>query len=607
MNDRQITVQVETRTGLHVGSGYGDAVTDAFVRQDGEGRVVIPGTGLAGALRTLATRLAPRLDLPSERATCKALLPRKEQEKNKPCECVVCQLFGDVNPIDFRDPKEQVEIKARAGRLWVYDAYPLEGVSTWIRDGVGIERAAGVAHRQGCIKYDLEVLPPGTQFEVVLELEATHDPAERAVQECLLAAVLAEWAAGRGVIGGRSSRGLGALQLRGEAPILFRSVDLSQAEGLWTYLSLDDPWTQAQEDPAWYQRRLNEVQAAGGLAPEGTIKSWVRLTAKAKATGPFLVNDPVSAADSSYDHAPLLAGGDREKPLLAGSSIKGVLRSQAERIARTLATHWAWEAEKGDRGAQTDHFLRHCPACSPVMGDKDDPLTSCDTLLRGEQLDEPGPVLRSVDEAQDEHLCLACRLFGSTRRGGRLRVEDAPLLGKPDYKPQDFLAIDRFTGGGADQFKFDALVLWRPTFDVSIWLENPTPWELGWLLLVLRDVQDGWVTFGFGAAKGFGQLKAEQWQVEIGFLADTDGAVLKLPPGVEVQQEDLYQVVSIRPDLAMGWSETVEGWVKAFGRQAKDFVRDSSPQPKDLPALQRDSYFGTEAQKLYPIMEAHNE
>ena len=58
MNNRQITVPLVTRTALHVGSGQGDAVTDAFVRQDAQGLPIIPGSSLAGALRAMATRLA---------------------------------------------------------------------------------------------------------------------------------------------------------------------------------------------------------------------------------------------------------------------------------------------------------------------------------------------------------------------------------------------------------------------------------------------------------------------------------------------------------------------------------------------------------------------
>ena len=187
MNNRQITVPLVTRTGLHVGAGRGDAVTDALVRRDGAGRPVLPGTSLAGALREIATRLAPRLDLPSARPLCKAL----DGNDGKPCGCVVCQLFGDINPGQPSEDNVGQTVVATAARLWVYDAYPPGNTSGWIRDGVGIERAARVAHRKGRVKFDLETLPPGTKFELRLELEA-GTPEQQAVEEKLIAAVLAE-------------------------------------------------------------------------------------------------------------------------------------------------------------------------------------------------------------------------------------------------------------------------------------------------------------------------------------------------------------------------------------------------------------------------------
>lgn len=96
---------------------------------------------------------------------------------------------------------------------------------------------------------------------------------------------------------------------------------------------------------------------------------------------------------------------------------------------------------------------------------------------------------------------MACQLFGSTWNGSPAAVEDAPFVGEITYKVLDFLAIDRFTGGGRDSAKLNAVVLWKPRFSVSLFLENPEPWELGWLALVLRDLNDGLATVGFGGRR----------------------------------------------------------------------------------------------------------
>ena len=69
MSYQAITAQLKTTTALHVGSGRGNEVSDALLRRNGQGQIVIPGTAIAGVLRTLATRLAPRLGHPP----CQAL------------------------------------------------------------------------------------------------------------------------------------------------------------------------------------------------------------------------------------------------------------------------------------------------------------------------------------------------------------------------------------------------------------------------------------------------------------------------------------------------------------------------------------------------------
>jgi hypothetical protein len=89
-------------------------------------------------------------------------------------------------------------------------------------------------------------------------------------------------------------------------------------------------------------------------------------------------------------------------------------------------------------------------------------------------------------------------------------------------KVLDFLAIDRFTGGGKGGAKFDALGLWQPGFSVRMQVENPEAWELGWLALVLRDLAEGMFPVGFGGAKGFGRTKIESFCVNYGFITEDD-------------------------------------------------------------------------------------
>jgi CRISPR-associated protein (TIGR03986 family) len=100
------------------------------------------------------------------------------------------------------------------------------------------------------------------------------------------------------------------------------------------------------------------------------------------------------------------------------------------------------------------------------------------------------------------------RIFGETSCASCLTIEDFREPG-PDHcaeRKQDFVAIDRFTGGAADGAKFDAACADRPTLTskLTLNLKALKQQDIGLLALALRDVVKGQVTFGFGAAKGYG-------------------------------------------------------------------------------------------------------
>lgn len=622
-----ITGQLMFTTALHIGSGKAGETTDAPVRRDARGRIVLPGTAIAGALRATVTRLAPRIDLHHQNATCTAL--KKDKQEDQPCDCPVCHLFGDLFPGTEED-QAQNTATTRASRLWIYDAYPALPKANsnqagqpeaYVRDGVGIDRASGSASSTGAVKFDLEVLPAETDFQIRLEL---RDPTEQ--NQLLLATALAEWQAGRGRLGGRTARGLGAFKL---IELQCATLDLADEQDLMTFLQSDQPWQSGHLKDDWMENNLQAASKRNKLKAEDetVAKSWLNVTFELQFDGPFLIHDATLAGLIGYDHAPLLeklppANRDdkwRARHVLSGAGLRGVLRSHAERIARTLATHQAW-----DKDNQKEYFLNHCPACNPLQSkdemqskdDKEYPLTNCDTLLKRTNSANKA-ILSTHEEATDDHLCLACRLFGSTRRGSRLSIQDAGMLWENNekrlpYKPQDFLAIDRFTGGGLDKAKFDALGLYAPRFKVTMHLENPVPWELGWLTLVLRDLRDELVTFGFGAAKGYGLAKAEKFEVHLGFITaddiplapkkDEEEQALQarkdaLAATLKPERESLYAVLRFEEPSFAANKSLLEDWVAAFNQQVENFHRN----PDKLPSPMSDTYFNGELPKLYPL------
>ena len=352
MKFRAITATLKLRTPLHVGTGAGTETADDLVRRDARGRLLIPGTALAGTLRGIATRSAPRF--PGV-GLCHAL---KAKDPQKACGCLVCQLFGDVNP-------QEDDEAGNATRLVIYDAILDSAPQLQIRDGVGIDRTTGAAARREHIKFDLEVLPAETMFKLRIELDRrlTDDAALR-----LLAATLAEWQAGRGAVGGRVARGLGAFDL---VNVQFIERELDRPDVLMAFLRDGPPWDAKDGKIGWIAEQIPAtpvIAAWEGNAKDPVARSWALAEFTLAATGPFLTHDLTQAGRSGFDHAPVLeAYALGEKPVLPGSSLRGVLRSQAERIARTLATLDAWDAG-ADHNQRRNAFLTALPSLQPVDG-----------------------------------------------------------------------------------------------------------------------------------------------------------------------------------------------------------------------------------------------
>ena len=605
-----ITAKLVARTALHAGSGEGRDLTDDLCHRNAQGEFILPGTGICGALRAIATRIAPRLGA----KPCDVLSNDKSGNKkeNQPCGCLVCQLFGDTNPTEGTTEKQG----GRASRLIVAHAKAVmpDRRTARIRDGVGIDRASRTSARSGSVKFDLEVLPKGTEFRLRFELE-DWGPDQDQKYGPLLSAILAEWKAGRAWLGGRVRRGLGAFDL---TDVSAATCDLTSDDGLMDFLKSDVPWEiNVSGSDDWINKHLIPVKIKPLLSEDlKSVNSYVSagfVTARfdLQLMELFLSNDTTAAARSGFDHAPLLDMISKTgKPILTGASLRGAIRAHAERIVRTLSTLESNNAEQ---------FLAKFLACNPVESGSDEdqgaPLENCDSRLRKAAKKFPAQNPTAIenpyaDESEiKDYLCLSCRLFGSTRRGSRLIVEDSiaaePLEKKNDHgesqwqgKVLDFLAIDRFTGGGREGAKFDALAAWRPVFSVRLHLENPKAWELGWLALVLRDMRDEMVTVGFGAAKGFGRAILQNLKVDYGFLDENDfcGPVEKAASVTE-RTSGLYRLLKWDTQDDAQRNELfnlAEDWVKQFNQVREAFACVAEMRPTV------DTYFTGDLPNLYP-------
>ncbi|MCB0097979.1 MAG: hypothetical protein KDE46_19740, partial [Caldilineaceae bacterium] len=374
MNFSTITATIQLCTPLHIGAGKSvDETSDELLLRNARGEIVIPGTSLAGSLRAVATRLAPHLD---DYRLCLAIDPNQQRDPNRACNCLTCLLFGTLNPQE--DPKNG----GHAARLRIYDAKLSSNYNLQIRDGVGIDRASGAAARAERLKYDVEIVAAGAEFQLRMELDRRLRGNAREQQALqLLAATLAEWKAGRGFIGGRSRRGLGAIQL---VDVRFAQSDFANKQVLFDFLRNGQDWTAKAGDNKWLEdtvsaarqqiqeqasQRSEQANTAQTTPVVAMARTWAKLDFTLAIDGPFLTNDLVHATLSGFDHAPVLAQYGRVSAqgalgVLPGSSLRGVLRSQAERIARTIATQRAWGDEQAMNPNAPNIFSKTCPACS---------------------------------------------------------------------------------------------------------------------------------------------------------------------------------------------------------------------------------------------------
>lgn len=174
-------------------------------------------------------------------------------------------------------------------------------------------------------------------------------------------------------------------------------------------------------------------------------------------------------------------GPDFETVYIPGASLKGVIRSAAERVLRSLDGSFA---------------------CDPL-----DDQSRChrEASKHGEG--------KKPEDKQKAHsmLCLACRTFGSQALASRVVFRDAippPELRAPTNRTElrSGVAIDRKTGGAARRKRYDMECVTGGAFDTTIVLTNFELWQLAVVGTVLRHANDGLIRFGSAKSRGFGEL-----------------------------------------------------------------------------------------------------
>jgi CRISPR/Cas system CSM-associated protein Csm3 (group 7 of RAMP superfamily) len=383
---------------------------------DQEGRPHLPGTSLAGALREMVrdTRGPQTADT----------------------------LFG-------RPPETRggAEADAKASQIWVLgsrllglDGEDSAALASEFRTSTKISRCRGAAE-DNTLRAE-EMLPAGSRFEVFLRWD--NAPAG-AVEE--FAERLAAW---RPFLGRGVSRGRGRCAVEA---VRHGTLRLDEPDDLLRWLTASGPELVRAV-------AINEVQAeTSGGEPEPVLSAAISIA------GPWRIGSGAAPDDQVI---PILRAGGR--PILPGTGMKGLLRSRAEFILRSVGVE-----------------------PSPCLDQQCGPCWTCEVFGFGGRRDA-----------------------ASAAVGARavIRIADV-VIEDPVEICRTHIAIDRFTGGvlSGALYTREALEGGSFTLQVEQLTREVAPDKRSEiravLRLVLEDLDDGIIGMGGSVARGYGSVRVD--------------------------------------------------------------------------------------------------
>lgn len=440
----RITSTLVADSAIHVGAAEEGLATDMLVAIDGMGRAYLPGPSLAGAIRA---------DLRARGVEAAAL-------------------WGADRTDD-------------ASRVVIDDAPAHGQPEIEIRDGVAISRRTGTA-AAGKL-YTRQVLPAGTKFDFTAEVDQVGSGEATEVEARELADRIGRVCKEGFQVGAFAGKGLGRLKASKDGGVRIAVTDFGTRKGMVTAM----------------------LGGACGVGVGTTVLpprlAEVRIEMPWRARGPVLVSRSVEGG--SVDTAPLVARRPAGPTLLLpGSSIKGAMRAQAERITATMG------APQVATQAVRDLFGNPGDRTAPPSAGEVTPAAR-NTGWRGilRVSDVIGPVVSAETERGDP--------------SKRLKVGD-------------HVAIDRWTGGAKDTALFSVLEPWATKpgdwgpIVLAVELGRiPGPRRepaLGLLVLVLRDLAQGWFGLGFGTARGYGAVEVDTQTCQFTGLPDGEKTLAEL-------------------------------------------------------------------------------
>jgi len=438
-----------------------DAGVDVSPMFNGAGDVLVPGTSLAGVLRSWIT------------ANC-----------------------ADISPLDIDNIFGGIGDYSGASRIRIDDvalrSISPGGILLSNIDGVGIDRYTGAAAHG--VKFDQTVVAgePIGDLRIVCEISELEDPllssAHKALQ--IIAAVLSQptLRLGRG-----TTKGFGLFSAQNVSIQLQRASQdglFQRLSGSGETIDLAIPDAKALSQSTYIDI---EFASIGGVFT------------KASTAGTIV--DVIPRVEPLNGSAALI---------LPATSIRGVLRSEAERIVRTLLSiHMSPEATHIDqvRVPLVDAMFGASPTAKDVA---DQSVVSTEDTMIGKACVSTSAAFATIGKwDQWQNLLAIATRKKSSAEDDRTNAEQE-LVKATDGIPLEFshhVALDRWTGAAADKMLYTVLEptsgQWsglRLELDENRLGERYLP-ALALLVHTLQSLHAGDIGLGWGTYRGHGTIQ----------------------------------------------------------------------------------------------------
>lgn len=332
--------------------------------------------------------------------------------------------------------------------------------------------------------YQWPVLAAGVKLPFYMQVELAQGKAE--LVTAVIAYLLDAAIKGELTIGAGSTRGLGKFSL---IDLHIEQENWSTRAGLFAILNGKSPKLSLAD------LKKHSYKIKPQVKPRLDITIWF------KTSDALMVH---SDNDLNFiNYLPLVTKqlGNKNVLVLPGSSIKGMLRSQAERIMRTLLSH-----------NQANKIL---PSPLPIVSE----LFGC---AREESKQAKAGQLRVMDCYSSTNFSAAhWRSLLETRNSASLqKVLNRLYFNKQGLRLAYRNAVDRWTGGSAGPLLHTRLqpllCEWRPMqlqYDMSGLADSDNDncyLGLSLLLLLMRDIYHHRMALGFGKNQGMGTIDVKQ-------------------------------------------------------------------------------------------------